>query len=152
MLNGCLQKCWAPYGLQKRKGDYVGRAGGGYLSSWNVWHSLTPMQRRHSMIIYDQKHLSVPLISYRLAHTFTFKSIPTQQGMSGNHFMNYLWERMKSLIVSLCLSHFDSDHWKHFKKNHAKITFYFKKISMISTYFSDDSKCSVKWHLDEALL
>lgn len=83
MLNGCLQKCWAPYGLQRWKGDYVGRARGGYLSFQNVWHSLTPMQRRHSMIIYDQKHLSVPLTSYQLADTF--KSIPTQHEWKSLH-------------------------------------------------------------------
>lgn len=45
-----------------------------------------------------------------------------------------------------------SDYWKHFKKNHAKITFFTSKmIKMISTYFSEDLKCSVKLHLDEAL-
>lgn len=83
MLNGCLQKCWAPYGLQRWKGDYVGRAGEGHLSFQNVWHSLTPMQRRHSMIICDQKHLLVPLTSYQLADRF--KSIPTQHEWKSLH-------------------------------------------------------------------
>lgn len=33
-----------------------------------------------------------------------------------------------------------------------KLHFTSKRSRMISTYFSDDSKCSVKWHPDEALL
>lgn len=148
MLNGCLQKCWAPYGLQRWKGDYVGRGGGGYLSFRNVWHSLTPMQRRHSMITYDQKHLSVPLTSYQLADTF--QSIPTQQGISGNHFMNYLLGRLKSLIVCLIES-FCQWLLETLKRIIMLKLLFTSKRSKWLAHFLDDLTYSVKWHLDEAL-
>lgn len=132
----------------KMEGRLCRKSRGGYLLFRNVWHSLTPMQRRHSMITYDQKHLSVPLTSYQLADTF--KSIPTQQGMGGNYFMNYLFGRMKWLIVCLIES-FCQWLLETLKRIIMLKLLFTSKRSKWLAHFLDDLTYSVKWHLDEAL-